>query len=101
MSKIISEFPCAEVIDVRPVGEADGDWGWRTDFIGFKGRICFYESEKYEPGMVYVYMNDDISDFKTSSGIIEINDKTVTLTTKNTEYVFEILENNAESGEAE
>ncbi len=88
MSKIISEFPCAEVIDVRPVGNENEDWEWRKDYIGFKGSICFYESEKIDPGMVYVYMNNEDSDFKTSSGTIEVNGKTVTLTTKNTDKVF-------------
>ncbi len=91
MAKTISEFKSAVVKDVKPIGEEGSDWGWRRDFRGFKGKICFYESEKYEPGMVYVYMQNEISDFETSSGSIKINDKTVTLTTKNTEYVFEIL----------
>lgn len=76
--------------DGVPYTEAD----WRSAYAGLPGLIAVYESERKAPGKRFAYFFPDQSDWdvqdwlRTSAGELQVEDKTYTITTINSRYVF-------------
>ena len=72
----------------------ESEWSWRTIFIGLRGVINVYESEKKFPGKPFIYMKGTDAYIRTGIGEMTQNGDIITFTTKNSIYKFLVLSKN-------
>ena len=70
------------------------EWSWRTIFIGLRGEIKVYKSEKVSPGKPFIYMKGTDSYIRTGIGEMSQNGDIITFTTKNSIYKFLVMSKN-------
>ena len=89
MGILVKIYVPAAIVSVKKLSDmSDEEWGWRNDTVGRIGALGLYKS-----GQLYHIIHKTIfNELSTSKGVLKIEDNMLTLTTKNTEYVFEILE---------
>ena len=72
----------------------------RKKHEGFFGIINLYQSERKHPGKYFIGIYDiDLQYLKTSAGDLITDGNRITLTTKNSKYIFEWLSAEEKDGE--
>lgn len=86
--KICEKYVPVLIASVKKISDMeDEEWGWRDDTVGRIGVLYLYQS-----GTLYHVVHRTIfHELRTSKGVLKTKNNTLKLTTKNTEYVFEIL----------
>ncbi|MBR4554432.1 MAG: hypothetical protein IKO27_02440 [Ruminococcus sp.] len=113
MPKLIKQYACAALDSaVKRDGSLAGDWEWREKYIGREGVLSVYESVSLSPGQHFIHMEycgglklrpaDDaprelevtgtVSYFRTGTGELTDAGDELWLRTKNSEYVFKLLD---------
>ncbi len=93
MPKIIKQYPKAQLISVEKLSDMEYQkWMWREMFVGYIGILNILESEHKSPGKRYLHLNKSKEYITTGYGEYEIKDNFITHITRNTKYVFKILE---------
>ena len=93
MAKLIKKG-FGKLVSVEPndTQKAYKAWRWRKKHEGFFGIINLYQSERKHPGEYFIGVYDiDLQYLKTSAGNLITDGNRMTLTTKNSKYVFEWL----------
>ncbi len=103
MSKTIKNYGKAICRNVTPTGVLDPwEWDWRQQFIGCSGELRLKESEKKNPGGLFIYCDGTCWDEKilderdwhvrTGYGTLTEEGNTITFKTTHSTYTFELLE---------
>lgn len=91
-----------KLVSVEPNDErkSDEDWGWRKKYEGFCGIMNLYQSQRKYPGKYFIGIYDiDLQHLKTSAGDLITDGNQITLTTKNSKYIFKWLETEEKEGD--
>ena len=91
-----------KLVSVEPNDErkSDEDWGWRKKYEGFCGIMNLYQSQRKYPGKYFIGIYDiDLQHLKTSAGDLITDGNQITLTTKNSKYIFQWLETEEKEGD--
>ena len=90
MAKLISTYEPAVLLSVEKlVDVSDREWNWRMGYIGKPGRLRILESEHKHPGQKFVHLVCyTTNDLKTGCGELNVVGSLITITTKNSRYVF-------------
>ena len=91
----------AKVVSVEPneKRKEDKDWGWRKEFEGFYGIMNLYQSQRKHPGKYFIVLYDiELQYLKTGAGDLITDGNQITLTTKNSKYIFKWLETEEKEG---
>ncbi len=88
MGKLVKIYSPVAIVSVKKLSDMDDEeWGWRNYTVGRIGTLALYQS-----GQLYHIVHKTLfNTLSTSKGVLKTENPTLTLTTKNTEYVFEIL----------
>ena len=92
----------AKVVSVEPneKRKEDKDWGWRKEFEGFYGIMNLYQSQRKYPGKYFIVLYDiELQYLKTGVGDLITDGNGITLTTKNSKYIFEWLSAEEKDGD--
>lgn len=92
MAKTIKCYE-AKLLEATPVSNhIQDDWSWRLQYVGMAGSLAILESEYKHPGEVFLHLNGvDGRCLKTSCGTLEDRGDTITFTTKQSVYIFEVI----------
>lgn len=92
MPKIITAYPYAKLKSVEKISDMDNElWLWRKQYIGFKGMLAIFQSEKRFPGKHYIHLTDYSDHITTGYGYYTIDKNIITIITRNSVYEYEIL----------
>lgn len=88
MGRLVKIYDPVRIVSVKKISDADDKtWAWREGVVGRVGSLYLCKS-----GCLYHVIHRTVYNMlRTSKGVLKVEDSTLTLTTKNTEYVFEIL----------
>ena len=88
MGRFVKKYVPVLIVSVKKISDmTDEEWGWRDYTVGRIGTIYLYQS-----GLLYHAVHKTIfNELHKSKGVLKTKNNTLKLTTKNTEYVFEIL----------
>lgn len=93
MPKMIKQYKHAQLVSVEKLSDMEYQkWMWREMFVGYIGIFSILESENKYPGKRYLHLSDMHEYITTGYGEYEIKDNFITHTTRNSRYVFKILE---------
>ena len=95
MAKLIHTH-FGKIISIEPIhpSEADEKWSWRKSFVGFIGMIHIYQSCRKHKGKNYIVMCDaQLNCLKTGAGDVTYEGDTLTVTTTNSKYTFQLMDN--------
>lgn len=92
MPKLIQSYEAAECKSILKISDTPYEiWNWREECVGLRGILFIFESEKKHPGKHFIrFMNVEYT-LTTGCGEVAFEDNTITLTTQNSIYEFEIL----------
>lgn len=91
MPKVIT-VSRARMISVTPTEKKPSRPDWREEYVSQVGLLRLFESERKHPGNNYaIFLSDDGSWLKTSCGEYRIAGDTLTLTTRNSRYEFQLI----------
>ena len=91
-----------KLVSVEPNDErkSDEDWGWRKKYEGFYGIMNLYQSQRKYPGKYFIGIYDiELKYLKTGAGDLITDGNQITLTTKNSKYIFKWLETEEKEGD--
>ena len=91
-----------KLVSVEPSDErkSDEDWGWRKKYEGFYGIMNLYQSQRKYPGKYFIVIYDvELKYLKTGAGDLITDGNQITLTTKNSKYIFKWLETEEKEGD--
>ena len=88
MGRFVKKYVPVLIASVKKISDmSDEEWGWRDYTVGRIGALYLFQS-----GSLYHAVHKTIfNELRTSKGVLQTKYNTLKLTTKNTEYVFEIL----------
>ena len=92
----------AKVVSVEPneKRKEDKDWEWRKKYEGFYGIMNLYQSQRKHPGKYFIVIYDiELQYLKTGAGDLITDGNRITLTTKNSKYIFEWLSAEEKDGD--
>jgi len=92
MAKVIETFENAVLSSVEQLADMPlHEWKWRYQFVGCKGTLYICESEPKHPNERFALLTDS-KDFRltTTCGEIKKTEEHITVTTKNSRYIFKI-----------
>ena len=94
MARLIIKYAPSVLLSVMKLNnDSRQKWNWREKYIGKPGCLSLFESVKKYPGERFVYMNCYLFGwFTTTCGEIVIDGDILTITTRNSRYVFKIEE---------
>ncbi len=90
MAKVIETFENATLVSVEQLDDRNTyEWDWRCKFVGCKGTLYIGKSEHKRPGEQFIMITDK-KDFRLTTGYgkIEQTEEHLTITTKNSSYIF-------------
>ena len=92
MPKLIQSYEAVECKSIRRISDTPYEiWNWREECVGLRGILFIFESEKKHPGKHFIrFMNVEYT-LTTGCGEVTFEDNTITLTTRNSVYEFEIF----------
>ena len=88
MGRLVKIYGSVRIASVKKISDADDKtWAWREGVVGRVGSLYLCKS-----GSLYHMIHRTVYNMlRTSKGAPKVENATLTLTTKNTEYVYEIL----------
>lgn len=88
MGRLVKIYDSVRIASVKKISDADDKtWAWREGVVGRVGSLYLCKS-----GSLYHVIHRTVYNMlRTRKGILKVEDNKLTLTTKNTEYVFELL----------
>lgn len=94
MPKLIKRYRYAKLKTVTKISDINYMyWKWRRKYIGFIGELSILQSEEKFPGQYYLYFTNHRLNWITSGyGEYTTNKNKLIMTTKNSIYEFEIIE---------
>lgn len=91
MPRLVKKY-LARLLSVKSTGvKNEAEWSWREIFVGMRGVMNIYESVNKAPGKHFVYIKNTDNYLRTGQGDMIQEDKTITLSTKNSVYKFQLL----------
>lgn len=96
--KLIKHYAVAELTAVvKRTDMNNNEWNWREGYIGYQGELYIMESLKKYPGKRYLCFTDHGRNWITTGyGEIVVDKTTVSITTPNSIYHFEIITDGGE-----
>ena len=92
MAKVVETFENATLVSVERLADMPSyEWDWRCQFVGCKGTLYIGESQHRHPSERFAVLTDR-KDFRltTACGEIEKTEEHITITTKNSIYIFKM-----------
>ena len=92
MPKLIQSYEAVKCKSIRRISDTPYEiWKWREECVGIRGILFIFESEKKHPGKHFIRFMNLEYDLTTGCGEVSTESNTITLTTRNSVYEFEIL----------
>ena len=101
MVKLISKH-FGILVSVEPTEKTkdDNTWSWRKKYEGFLGIIHIYQSQRKDPNKHFIAICDiDLNCLETSIGELTHKSNLLTLTTRNSIYIFKLIDIEKKDGE--
>ena len=92
MTKLLKTYPDVKIISVKKISDMDdAEWDWRKDLVGQIGTLYLYKRAQ----LYRAILDTETHYFYTGRGLLEIENDIITLRTRNTEYKYMILNEEA------
>lgn len=94
MAKLVSKH-FGMLLSVEPTEKTKDDktWSWRKKYEGFLGIIHVYQSQHRSLNKHFIAICDiDLNCLETSSGELTHRSNILTLTTRNSIYIFKLID---------
>lgn len=101
MAKLVSKH-FGMLLSVEPTEKSKDDtaWNWRKKYEGFLGIIHIYQSQRKDPNNHFIAICDiDLNCLETSVGELTYKSNLLTLTTRNSIYIFKLIDTKEKDGE--
>jgi hypothetical protein len=92
MTKLLKSYTNVKIISVKKISDmADADWDWRKDLVGQTGTLYLYKRAQ----LYRAILDTETHCFYTGRGLLEIENNIIVLRTRNTEYKYMIISEEA------
>ena len=101
MAKLVSKH-FGMLLSVEPTEKTKDDktWSWRKKYEGFLGIIHVYQSQHKSLNKHFIAICDiDLNCLETSIGELTYKSNLLTLTTRNSIYIFKLIDTKEKDGE--